>query len=44
MEDDTVAVTAWARRLKVPTSQYNRDDFEEFIDKLYCRFDPEDLC
>jgi len=43
MEPETVAVTAWARRDKMPVSEYDRDRVENFLDKLKCRFNPENL-
>jgi len=43
MEPETVAVTAWARRDKMPVSEYDRDRVENFLDKLKCRFNPESM-
>jgi hypothetical protein len=43
MEPETVAVTAWARRDKMPVSEYDRDRVENFLDKLRCRFNPEEF-
>lgn len=43
MDAETVAVTAWGRRLKEPAASYSRDDFENFLDKLRCRFNPENM-
>lgn len=43
MDPETVAVTAWARRLIQPAGEYSRDDFSEFIDVMRCRFNPEDF-
>ena len=44
MEDEFVAITVWARRDKVPVSEYSRDRLEDFMDAFYCKFDPEDFC
>jgi hypothetical protein len=43
MDAETVAVTAWARRFIQPASEYNRDDFANFIDTMKCRFNPESM-
>lgn len=43
MDPETVAVTAWGRRDKIPVSEYSRDRVENFLDKLKCRFNPEKL-
>lgn len=43
MDAETVAVTAWGRRLKQPAAQYSHDDFNDFMDKLRCRFNPESM-
>ncbi len=44
MEEEHVAITVWSRRDKLPVSEYDRKRLEEFIDELYCKFDPEDFC
>jgi hypothetical protein len=44
MDPETVAITVWGRRLKMPVSQYDRSKLTNFFDKTYCRFDPEGLC
>ena len=44
MEAETVAITVWSRRDKFPASEYSRERLLEFIDVLYCRFDPEEFC
>ena len=44
MEEETIAITAWSRRDKFPTSEYDRARLQEFFDAHACRFDPEELC
>lgn len=44
MEDETVAITVWGRRDKFPAGEYSSERLDTFIDKLYCRFDPEGMC
>lgn len=44
MEDETVAITTWSRRLKVSTDDYDRELLQEFFDANNCRFDPEAFC
>ena len=44
MEDESVAITVWARRDIFPVSEYSRDRIEDFMDAFYCKFDPEDFC
>jgi hypothetical protein len=43
MDAETVAATAWGRRLKQPVAAYDRDAISNFLDKLRCRFNPENL-
>jgi hypothetical protein len=44
MDKDTVAITSWSRREKIPTSEFNTDKLNEFMNAHECRFDPEDIC
>lgn len=44
MEAEHIAITVWSRRDKFPVSEYSRDRLENFNDKLYCHFNPEDIC
>jgi hypothetical protein len=44
MEDETVAVTVWGRRYVVSAAEFDRDTFQDAIDELNCKFDPEDFC
>lgn len=44
MEDESVAITVWARRDKFPVSEYSLNRIKEFMDAFYCKFDPEDFC
>lgn len=44
IDDETVAITSWTRRLTIPVAQYNRAALQEFFDANYCRFDPEGFC
>lgn len=41
MEEEHIALTAWARLDKYPVSEYSKDRVEEFIDAFKCRFNPE---
>ena len=43
MEDETIAVTTWARIDKFPVSEYSQDRVDDFLDVHNCRFNPEDL-
>lgn len=44
MEEETVAITMWSRRLVTSTADYDRDLLQDFFDKNNCRFDPEGFC
>ena len=44
MDEETVAITMWSRRLVMSTADYDRDEFQPFFDANNCRFDPEDFC
>ena len=44
MEAEHVAISVWSRRDKFPVGEYDRDRLDNFIDALYCRFDPEGFC
>lgn len=44
MAVETVAITIWGRRDTMPASELDLDRLQEFIDVLYCRFDPEGFC
>ncbi len=44
LEDDTVAITVWARRDVMPIAEFSRERLDTFFDTLYCKFDPEDFC
>ena len=44
MEEETVAITMWSRRLIMSTADYDRDMLQDFFDENNCRFDPEDFC
>ncbi len=44
MEDETVAITTWSRRLVMSTTDYDRDLLQDFFDVNNCRFDPEGFC
>ena len=44
MEEETVAITMWSRRLVISTADYDRDLLQDFFDQNNCRFDPEDFC
>jgi len=43
MGEETIAVTAWARRDKFPVSEYTPERVETFIDTMKCRFNPETM-
>lgn len=44
MEEETVAITSWSRRLIMPVDEYDRDRLQEFFVVHECRFDPEQFC
>ena len=44
MEEDTVAITSWSRRLVMSVSEFDRDKLQDFFDVHECRFDPESFC
>jgi hypothetical protein len=44
MDEDTVAITSWSRRLKMPVAEFNTDALDDFMSAHECRFDPEDIC
>ena len=44
MEEDTVAITGWSRRLTMSVDDFDRDQLKDFLDEHECRFDPEDFC
>jgi len=44
MEDGTVAITIWSRRDMFPADELDTARLQNFIDVLYCRFDPEGFC
>lgn len=44
MDEETVAITTWSRRLVMTVSDYDRDGLQEFFDVHACRFDPESFC
>jgi hypothetical protein len=44
MEEETVAITAWSRRLIMSVDDYDRDKLKDFLDAHECRFDPEGFC
>ncbi|MBI4570748.1 MAG: DUF3105 domain-containing protein [Chloroflexi bacterium] len=44
MGDETVAITVWSRRDVMAADELDLDRIQEFIDVLYCRFDPEGFC
>jgi len=43
MPADTIALTAWTRRDVFPVSEMTEDRVKDFIDKLACRFNPENI-
>ena len=44
MEEEHIAITVWSRRDMFPVSEYDNDRLDDFLDELYCVFDPEDFC
>lgn len=44
MDAENVAITVWSRRDIVPAGDFDEQQFQEFIDTLNCRFDPEGFC
>lgn len=44
MEEETVVIVSWSRRLVMPVSEYDRDQLQEFFDVHECRFNPEGIC
>ena len=44
MEPETISLTAWARRDTFAVADYSDERAQRFIDRLECRFDPEELC
>ena len=44
MAAETVAITVWSRRDTMPASELDTARLDDFIDVLYCRFDPERFC
>ena len=44
MEEETVAISGWSRRLIVSVDDYDRDQLQDFMDVHECRFDPEGFC
>ena len=44
MEEETVAISAWSRRLIMSVDDYDRDQLQDFLDVHECRFDPEGFC
>ena len=44
MAEETVAITAWSRRLIMSVDDYDRDNLQDFLDTHECRFDPEGFC
>jgi hypothetical protein len=44
MGDETVAITVWSRRDVMAADELDLDRIQQFIDVLYCRFDPEGFC
>lgn len=43
MDAETVAATAWGRRITQPAGEYDRAAMSDFLDELRCRFNPEDF-
>lgn len=41
MEEETIALTSWARIDKFPVSEYSKDRVEDYIDAHAARFNPE---
>ena len=44
MQAETVAITVWSRRDMFPAADLDTGRLQDFIDVLYCRFDPEAFC
>ncbi len=44
MDEETVGISAWSRRLTFPAASFDRDALQEFLDTHQCRFDPEGSC
>jgi hypothetical protein len=44
MDAETVAITIWSRRDVMAAGELDIGRLQEFIDVLYCRFDPEAFC
>jgi len=44
LEPETVAISAWSRRDKVPAAPFDGARLQRFLDAHECRFDPERLC
>ena len=44
MEEETIAITAWWRRLIMSVDDYDRDKLKDFLNTHECRFDPEGFC
>jgi hypothetical protein len=44
MAGDSVAITVWSRRDVMSVDDLDMGRLREFIDALYCRFDPESFC
>jgi hypothetical protein len=44
MDAETIAITVWSRRDKFSAGDYDADRLQDFLDVLYCRFDPEQFC
>ncbi len=44
MEEETIAITSWARIDKFPVSEYTEDRFDDFVDAHACRYDAEGFC
>jgi hypothetical protein len=42
--EDTIAMTAWSRRLTFPEGEFDREQAQDFLDFHNCRFDPEEVC
>lgn len=44
MEEETIALTAWARIDKFPAGEWDPDRAKDFVSTFECRFDPESIC
>ncbi|OGO50225.1 MAG: hypothetical protein A2148_04330 [Chloroflexi bacterium RBG_16_68_14] len=42
-EEETIALTAWARIDKFSVNEYSQDRVKKFIDAFRCRFNPESM-